>query len=50
MEEGLNGAKLVEVSSIPQSVTELRLDRLLHKAAISLGAPSLKKLMSLEQT
>ena len=43
MEEGLNGAKLVEVSSIPPSVTGLRLDRLLHKAAISLGVTIIEK-------
>lgn len=43
LEAGLNGAKLVEVSSIPPSVTGLRLDRLLHQAAESLGVEIIEK-------
>lgn len=43
LEAGLNGAKLVEVSSIPPSVTGLRLDRLLHQAAEQLGVEIIEK-------
>lgn len=43
LEDGLNGAKLVEVSSIPPSVTGLRLDRLLHQAAMQLGVEIVEK-------
>lgn len=43
LEAGLNGARLVEVSSIPPSVTGLRLDRLLHQAADRLGVEIVEK-------
>lgn len=43
LEDGLNGAKLVEVSSIPPSVTGLRLDRLLKQAATKLGVDIIEK-------
>lgn len=43
LEAGLNGAKLVEVSSIPPSVTGLRLDHLLHQAATKLGVKIIEK-------
>lgn len=43
LETGLNGAKPVEVSSIPPSVTGLRLDKLLRKAAADLGVEIIEK-------
>lgn len=43
LEDSLNGAKLVEVSSIPPSVTGLRLDHLLHQAAEKLNVKIIEK-------